>query len=101
MPKIFVMVYGKYHRSGDVVGVALAEDGETLGSHFSSNEEWLKIDLGVDTACEAPTGVSHRKDYAKHYPDGFEVEWVPDPAKHEGYMAALKLNKEKHPEGVL
>lgn len=99
MPKIFVMVYGRYDRTGDVIGVALAEDGEALGSHMSSSEAWLRVDLGVDPfTSEAPTGKEHREDYAKHYPNGFEVEWVPDPVNHPGYMAALKLNKERYPE---
>jgi len=86
MPKVYLVVIG---RSGnDVIGCALAEDGEPLGSHLSSSEGWLKADLESE---------HHQEAYKEHYPNGYEMEFVSKPKEHEGYQKALKLNHEKYP----
>lgn len=41
---------------------ALAEDGTPLGSHISSNLEWIKQDI-----------LSHSEDFESHYPNGYEL----------------------------
>lgn len=84
--KIYLYCAPEGLRPGDVLGFALAEDGHGLASHLSSSVEWSKRDMGL---------ISDRKHdgYAKCYPDGFELEWVDDPYKHEGVQKALKLNK--------
>jgi hypothetical protein len=107
LPKIFVFVnleYGpssgvgiKYRRidpsipnDGDCVGVALAEDGTFLSDHFSSSRAWFRHDMGL---------TSDRKHdvYKKHYPDGYELIEVADPANHTGLMLAASKSKEQTP----
>lgn len=75
---------------GDGSAVALAEDGTCVGGHWCSNEGWIPHDLGV-------TSDWHHEDYAKHYPDGFEVVFVAheDIDGHAELNKALALNKEK------
>ena len=71
---------------GDVLGVALAEDGTGLAEHLSSSEGFARHDIGL-------TSDWHHDDYRKHAPDGFELEWVDDVATHPGWQAALALNR--------
>ena len=77
-----------------VVGCAIAEDGTGCGGHVSSSDAWSRHDMGATEA-----NAMHWHDYAKMYPDGFEVEWVddarPGPNEHQGLAAAYKLNQEK------
>lgn len=70
----------------DVIGNALAEDGTGLASHLSSSIDFSKHDMGLTSDWKHDT-------YAKHYPNGYELEWVDDPATHEGWQKALALNK--------
>ena len=72
---------------GDVMGYALAEDGEGLASHYSSSVSFSKHDMGL-------TSDWKHENYKAHYPDGFELEWIDeaDLGKHEGFQAALKKN---------
>jgi len=74
----------------EVYAQSLAEDGTGLGGHLSTNESWAKHDIGL-------TSDWHHDEYRKHYPDGYEVEWI-DTDKldtHEGFQKALKLNRER------
>ncbi len=48
----------------DVVSIALAEDGELLAQHISSNETWAQYDMGI-------YGDRNHDKYQEHYP--FEV----------------------------
>lgn len=75
----------------DVWGNALAEDGQGLASHLSSNIDFAKHDMGL-------TSDWKHDHYAKCYPDGYELEWVDDPENHKGWQKALALNKQKHKE---
>ncbi len=73
------------------VGYALAEDGNVLASHVSSNNEWLKHDLGLTNS-----QWQHEK-YNKHYGiGGWELVWIDDATANDnqGFNAALKLNEE-------
>ncbi len=84
-PKVYLFVNGGM---GTMIGGdALAEDGAHLGSHCSSNETWLKHDLGL-------TSNWHHEAYREHYPEGYKVEWVDDPAHHKGVAKAYQLNQE-------
>jgi hypothetical protein len=91
-PKIFVFCNGcspQWHSF-----VALAEDGTGLTGHICSSHGWAAHDMGVDED-------GWKRDiYAKHYPDGFEVEYVEitckaDVDKHPGLVAAFAKNKAK------
>lgn len=90
--KIYVVVTGEWPSPGpgftpDYAGCALAEDGNVLSSHISSSESWLQHDLGV-------TSERRHDIYREHYPDGFEVVYVPMDQRdsHEGLQAAIKAN---------
>lgn len=84
--KIYAFANGDW--AGDYLGVGMAEDGAVLASHVSSSETWLAHDLGATSQCE------HER-YAAHYPDGFEVEYVPlvELSSHAGLLAAVKANQ--------
>lgn len=91
MPKIFIFVSGvmkdSYGCEHDVLGTAIAEDGTALASHLSSSIGFLKHDMGYK-------GSDWKHDlYKAHYPDGYELEWVDDPEKHEGLQKAFENNK--------
>lgn len=85
-----IYVFGNERWGNDYLGFAMAEDGSVLGSHLSSNEEWLASDLGA-------TSDRNHEAYADHYPDGFEVEYIPfdNVEKHEGLIEAVKRNAER------
>lgn len=66
MPKIFL----HYVSMGrDVLGWGMAEDGYVLSSYLSSDEEWLRHDLGLTSSQKHP-------DYKAHYPDGYDLVWL-------------------------
>jgi hypothetical protein len=70
-PKIFCFILSKnIIEDGDLSVGALAEDGDGLVSHYSS-EGFAKIDIGL-------TSESHHEKYCAKYPDGFELIWVED-----------------------
>lgn len=88
MPKIYLYTRRAVGwASNDVIGYALAEDGHVLASHLSSGVGFAKHDLGL-------TSTWKHEYYNKHYPDGYELEWVDDPSDHAGVRAALSLNKQ-------
>lgn len=94
MPKIYLFVNQYTGRSSqwgpeDVIGIALAEDGHVLASHYSSSVSYLKHDLGL-------TSDWKHEQYRGHYPDGYELEWVDDasPGNHEGVDAAMEKNQQ-------
>lgn len=69
--------------------IALAEDGTALAGHASSTLAWAYRDMGVH-----PESNWKHAHYDAHYGAGnWELEWVDDPANHEGFQAALKLNQ--------
>ena len=88
-PKIFCFL--NVVGGGDGIAYAMAEDGTVLGSHWCSDEYYVRGDLGV-TEGSRP---DRHEDYAKHYPDGYEMEFVParDVKAHEGLVRAFTLNQ--------
>ena len=88
MPKIFLYCYpAQGWGAHDVIGYALAEDGAGLASHLSSNKSFSQHDMGL-------TSDWKHESYKKHYPEGFELEWVDDPDNHPGVAAAYALNQQ-------
>lgn len=84
-PKIYLFI-----NSGKgtdwVLSLAIAEDGTCVEQHVSSSDGWAHLDIGHGTDSK------HEK-YRAHYPDGYEVEWVDDPPRHPGLMAAYAKNQ--------
>lgn len=67
--------------------LAMCEDGHVLAEHASSNDFYGKHDIGITSNWK------HDR-YKAHCPDGYELEWVDKPKKHDGLMAAYRLNQE-------
>ena len=89
MPKIYC--FSNVKNGGDGIAYAIAEDGTVLGSHWCSCEGFVPGDLGV-TPGSRP---DRHETYRKHYPDGYEMEFVParDVLSHEGLKRAFALNQ--------
>jgi hypothetical protein len=73
LPKVYVFCNGCKSRDWHN-GYAMAEDGTPLAGHVSSSHEFVRHDLG-DQKLGYPKGWT-REEYAKHYPDGYEVVWI-------------------------
>jgi hypothetical protein len=88
LPKIYAFMNNK--TGGEGVAYAMAEDGAVLGSHMCSSEGWVSNDLGV----HAGSRPDRHEDYAKHYPEGYEMEFVQARAVpgHAGLQEAFRLN---------
>lgn len=71
--------------------MAMAEDGHVLAEHISSNEYWAQKDIGL-------TSRKKHDNYNRHYPAGWALEWVADPKKHAGLMAAYAKNQKLRAE---
>ena len=93
-PKIFC--FSNVVNGGEGMAYAIAEDGTVLGSHFCSNEMYVSHDLGV-TDGSRPDRHAY---YAKHYPQGYEMEFVQARSvkSHEGLSRAIRLNEQQHRE---
>ena len=93
-PKIYC--FSNVIGGGDGIAVAIAEDGTVLGSHWCSSERFVPYDLGVIEGCRA----DRHESYAKHYPNGYEMEFVrsSEVRTHVGLNHAIKLNNEQEPE---
>lgn len=89
MPKIYIFVNEKLG-SGDVIGLALAEDGHCLASHLSSHEGFLKFDMGL-------TSTRKHEAYKNHYPEGFELVWVDDAINSKEVEEAYLKNQALKP----
>lgn len=71
--------------------IALAEDGTFLAAHISSTLDFARYDTGIQ-----PGSRWKHDRYDAHYgPGNWELEWVDDPANHEGFQAAVKLHQTK------
>lgn len=92
MSTIWVLTYPGGISDGDVIGVALAEDGEVLCEHESSTLSWSKHDM-IESSWKD-------KFYQEHYPEGYEVIWVgdQDPANYPGLPEAIARNRTNHSE---
>lgn len=85
-PKVFV--FCSSCAPGWHYAVAIAEDGTCLADHLCSHHGYIAHDMGISEE-------GWKRDlYAAHYPDGFDVEWVPNPrsGQHAGLDAAYALN---------
>ena len=89
-PKIFC--FSNVLGGGDGIAYAIAEDGVVLGSHWCSCEAYVPGDLGV-TEGSRP---DRHETYAKHYPDGYEMEFIraSDVKTHEGLKMAFANNQQ-------
>lgn len=89
------VIYG--FNNGGSIGfldaVAIAEDGNVLGSHLCSYEYYIPGDLGL---LEGSRPDRHTNSYQVHYPDGYRMEFVPSSEieTHEGLKKAFKANAE-------
>jgi hypothetical protein len=100
LPKIYVFCNGcsrQWHSF-----VALAEDGTGLTGHICSHHGYAAHDMGVIPESEG--GWKHDI-YAKHYPDGYEVEYVEvtskaDADRHPGLVAAFAKNRARQASEV-
>lgn len=95
-PKIYC--FSNVKGGGDGIAYAMAEDGTVLGSHWCSNEAFVPGDLGVT---EGTRPDRHEK-YAKHYPDGYEMVFVPaaEVMTHPGLQKAVELNQKQAEEAA-
>lgn len=99
-PKIYA--FSNVVDGGEGTAYAIAEDGTLLGSHWCSSEFYVPHDLGV-TPGSRP---DRHQTYASHYPDGYEMEFVPaaEVRAHEGLKRAAELNRrarmDEKPEGT-
>jgi hypothetical protein len=75
----------------DYLAYSLAEDGQGLCSHLSSSIGWAKHDIGF-------TSNTHHDLYDECYPDGYQLIWLDDPKKDEGWKKAMELNKKQAEE---
>jgi len=54
--------------------IAIAQDGTALGGHVCSDEGYMPHDLGI---LEGTRPDRHEKEYQKHYPDGYRMDFIP------------------------
>jgi hypothetical protein len=99
LPKVFCWINGGKGTDW-VCSITMAEDGTCLGQHVSSSDCFAMRDsgfmVGVGFVENNAPGNEKRAAMEKHYPDGFDVEWVDDPLTHAGLLAAYKLNQAMH-----
>jgi hypothetical protein len=78
---------GGFNRTGtDVMGYAMAEDGKVLASHYCSNDDFARLDMGL-----ADVNNSKHQIYAAHYPAGYRLVWLDDPESDPGWQVAHNL----------
>lgn len=95
LPRIYGFNNGG--KPGWYQAVAIAEDGNELGQHVCSTENYMPSDLGI---LEGTADHRHVEDYQKHYPNGYVMEFVPfDKIKtHEKLTKAFELAKTLPPK---
>lgn len=87
--KIYCFNNGRLDREEELYhGLAVGEDGHVLAQCLSSSLDWIKRDLGL-----APDSKKKHDIYIRHFTKGFELEWVEDPASHEGLQIAQDRNR--------
>jgi len=84
MSKIYCFINGGYPDMLNVI--AVAEDGKVLAGHCSSHRQWAIHDIGI-------TSDWKHEHYKEHYPDGYELVWLDDPANDEDFKKIIELNK--------
>lgn len=92
-PKIYVFSNVLHGQEGPCY--ALAEDGTVLETHWCSNEAFARLDLGMIPGMRS----DRHETYQKHYPDGYEMEFIPASAvdQHEGLKRAYEANQNRKP----
>jgi hypothetical protein len=70
----------------NVIGYAIAENGEGLASHLSSNIAFSKHDMGL-------TSNWKHDHYTKCFPEGYDLIWIDNPDSDERWLKAVELNK--------
>lgn len=68
----------------DVLVQAIAEDGEVLAGHLSSNIGFAKLDIQHASKVEK---------YKAKYHGGYDLEWIDDVSNHKGIQRAFILNR--------
>ena len=70
---------------------AIAEDGEALASHISSNESFAKHDIGITSDWKHDI-------YNEKYPEGWELEWInrDELDTHIEFNKAIELNQKMY-----
>ena len=86
-PKIYVFPVHA-NPKGDCQYIAVAEDGDEIAGHVSSGEGWGQYDMGI-----TPGSTRHHDDYQRKYPDGYELEYVPDWKAHPFLSKQAEANK--------
>jgi hypothetical protein len=82
--KIFAFIE-QINAMGYIV-TSVADDGNVLASHCSSSESYAKHDIGINSKWKHDL-------YDKHFPNGWEIEWVADPETHDGFKKACEANQ--------
>lgn len=61
----------------DVIAYAVteAEPGDVVESHYSSNVDFAKYDIGIHSERKHDT-------YRREFPNGYELVWIDDPLNH-------------------
>ena len=92
LPKVFGFINSSSPEWYNSIGIA--EDGTILASHASSSVGWARADIG---------SLNKKDVYLKHYPQGFEFDFVyPEEVHtHAGLQAAfhrlrVRVAKEKN-----
>jgi hypothetical protein len=90
--KIYVAVTSSA-RTTLTIATALAEDGNVLARQEAPSLTRAQHALGITSG--------HMHDvYAKAYPNGYELEFVGEPQRHEGYQAAFLRGAQTRTENV-
>jgi hypothetical protein len=90
LPKIFCFIHGVNNIG--CFPVALAEDGEALAGHCSSNVGFARHDIGF-------TSDWKHDEYSKHYPNGYELVWLDDNDRKDAeFLQACENNSRLAPK---
>ena len=86
-----IMGFNNGGGSGFMMGQLIAQDGTPLGSHMCSNEGFMLGDLGIYNN----TRPDRHKTFAKHYPDGYRMDFVSKDNINDNKLLqkAFELNK--------
>lgn len=91
-PKIYIFPAHANPR-GDCAFIAVAEDGDEVAGHVSSSEEFGKFDMGITAHPEQGPATRKHVEYRKKYPNGYELEYVPDWKAHPFLSKQAEQNK--------
>jgi len=70
--------------------VLIADDGEVMGGHICSHEDYMPSDLGIIEGSRS----DRHEEFRKKYPDGYQMEFVSTGRlrDHKGLNAAIERN---------